>query len=152
MMSARETEPAKITHASVGFEDHDMFTLRATFDFGGSGQGLTHGINQDYIERFIRACGVRWLHECKGRIVLVTHDWTSITKVAPMKFEPGEPFDIEQWGTVVRGFADMGAAAYDAYCSEMKDWGDSLPVWSALSSHEKVAWRHAAAIVRGPER
>ncbi len=98
-MSEYTWEPAKITEVDVGFEDHGIFTLFATFDYGGAGQGLNYAVDQEFIERFIVACGVNALSKCKNRIVMVLHGHDNIKAISPMKFEKGKPFDIEIWST-----------------------------------------------------
>jgi hypothetical protein len=96
----RDTVPARIERADVGFEDHGIFTLDAGFDYGSTAQGLGYFVDQDFIERFIRACGAQWLRECIGRIVYVTHDWGKVYRIDPMPFDSKrrpKPFDIEAW-------------------------------------------------------
>jgi len=90
-------ETAKIREADVGFEDHGIFTLFATFDYGGSYQGLSYGADLEFIKQFINACGIAKLSQCKGRIVMVRHSDSKIVAIKPMKFEPGELFNIEAW-------------------------------------------------------
>jgi len=91
-------EAAKIREADVGFEgSHGRFVLFATFDYGGSVQGLGYAVDLEFIKRFINACGVSKLSQCKGRVVMVRHSDSKIVAIKPMKFEPGEPFNIEAW-------------------------------------------------------
>ena len=93
------TEPAKVTKADVGIEDHGIFVGLLQFDYGYSCQGTGGfgGFNVKFIRGFIEACGVDTLSECVGRTVQVTHTDEFISKIAPMKFEEGKEFDIIAW-------------------------------------------------------
>jgi len=92
-----EWEVAKIRKVDVGFEDHGIFVLFATFDYGGSGQGLGYCVDQEFIECFIKACGVSTLNKCNNRIVMILHNNCTVVGIKPLPFEEGEEFDIQAW-------------------------------------------------------
>ena len=92
-------ESAKICHVDVGFEDHGILTLFATFDYGGSIQGLGYAVNSDFIRGFLQACSATRLQECVGRVVMVYHSDSKIIGIKPMPFDEGKEFDIEDWAT-----------------------------------------------------
>lgn len=114
--SIGEQKIAKIESTFIGFEDHGLLSVSLGFDYGGSGQGIGHRVfgssdesrdpegwrrghemGMDFIRRLLLACGVNQWERLKGRTVLVTGDWTSITGIAPLPTERGEMFDIAAW-------------------------------------------------------
>jgi hypothetical protein len=94
-----EKTPAKVETANIGFGEHGSFTAFIRFNYGNACQGFGYVIDQKFIERFIKACGVKTLRECVGRVVMVTHSHTNIHRVEPMAFEKGEVFDIDAWAS-----------------------------------------------------
>lgn len=77
----------------VGFEDHGIFTMNASFDYGGMCQGLGYCIDHKFIMKFIRAFGVSFLSKCYGEI-FVEHQQGAILRLIPLDTKSGEEFDI----------------------------------------------------------
>ena len=116
-MSDFEQKIAKVRRAYIGFEDHGFLTVTLDFDYGGAGQGLGsrafgldsekpadrdkwrdgHAMGMDCIRRLLLACGVESWDRIVGRTVLVTANWTEITRIDPLPTETGTPFDIREW-------------------------------------------------------
>lgn len=97
---------AKITHVSLGYEDHGIFTCALQVDYGGSGQsvgsyvlGGVSGI--DYIKRTMKACGVDEWSKIKGRTILVLTESDNynarVVGIKPLPTEPGEAFLFDEW-------------------------------------------------------
>lgn len=106
-MSEPFKQIARIDSTHLGYEDHGMFTVNLTFDFGGSGQGLGHLIlagskpsaKDEVGIRLLRAimdaCSARTWDEVKGRNVYVLRDgpdeWTAkIVGIEPLPFNKGK--------------------------------------------------------------
>lgn len=77
----------------VGFEDHGIFTMNASFDYGVMSQGLGYCIDHKFIMKFIKAFGVSMLSECSGEI-FVEHQQGAILRLIPLETKDGEEFDI----------------------------------------------------------
>ena len=90
---------AKVDEIDIGFEDHGFFIMFGgfTYDRGGAqGMGYDVDVDLEFIQKFIKACGVNTLRECEGRIVRVTHTKGEILKIEPL-FGEGETFDVKEW-------------------------------------------------------
>ncbi len=80
----------------VGFEDHGIFTMNASFDYGCICQGLGYCIDDKFIQKFIKAFGVSMLSECNGEI-FVEHAHGAILRLIPLETHNGEEFDITKF-------------------------------------------------------
>ena len=77
----------------VGFEDHGIFVMTATFDYGIMCQGLGYSVDHQFIMKFIRAFGVSNLSQCQGEI-FVEHERGAILRLIPLPTKEGKEFDI----------------------------------------------------------
>ena len=77
----------------VGMEDHGIFVLTASFDYGTMSQGLGYSVDHKFIQKFIEAFGVSWLSECSGEI-FVEHQQGAILRLIPLATKTGKEFDI----------------------------------------------------------
>lgn len=82
--------------ADVGFEDHGIFTMNATFDYYPCSQGLGYCVDHKFIMKFIKVFGVSMLSECKGEI-FVEHRQGAILRLMPLESHGGEEFDIAKF-------------------------------------------------------
>lgn len=82
--------------ADVGFEDHGLFVLTATFDYGVGCQGLGYTVDHKFIMKFIKAFGAEWLSKCSGEI-FVEHAHGAIHRLIPLQTRAGEEFDIAKF-------------------------------------------------------
>ncbi len=83
----------------VGFEDHGIFVMNASFDYGGMSQGLGYCIDHKFIMNFIRAFGVSMLSKCSGEI-FVEHQQGAILRLIPLATKDGKEFDIASFTKV----------------------------------------------------
>lgn len=105
---------AKIEGSSLGWEDHGIFTVSLTMNYGGSGQGVggyaldepfkidgKHAgrrgtaYGMEFVCRTLKACGVNSWEKLQGRTVYVLHDgeprWGSHDNVLGIENLPTEP-------------------------------------------------------------
>lgn len=107
---------AKIERTFLGYEDHGIFTVSLTLDYGGGGhQGAGSAcldtplkdedgkflrrvgtrMGHDYIIGIIRACGVDSWEQIKGRTVIALREHgyhSSVIGIKPLPTEPGTEF------------------------------------------------------------
>ncbi len=81
----------------VGFEDHGIFNMNATFDYGSTCQGLGYCIDDRFIQKFIKAFGVSMLGECNGEIFIEHASGLGIARLIPLATHDGEEFDIAEF-------------------------------------------------------
>ncbi len=92
-----EMDLAKLDgRADVGFEDHGLFVLTATFDYDITSQGLGYTVDHKFIKKFIRVFGVDMLSKCSGYL-FVEHEHGAILRLIPFPTESGEEFDIAKF-------------------------------------------------------
>ncbi len=78
----------------VGFEDHGIFIMSASFEYYPCSQGLGYCIDHKFIMKFIRAFGVSMLSECSGEIFVEHANGVGILRLIPLETKGGEEFDI----------------------------------------------------------
>ena len=78
----------------VGFEDHGIFVMTATFEYYPTSQGLGYCVDHNFIKKFIRAFGVSMLSQCKGEIFIEHANGIGILRLIPLETHGGEEFDI----------------------------------------------------------
>lgn len=106
---------AKVERTFLGFEDHGLFTLTLSLDYGGSGQGAGMAcldspvkdesgrflgregtkLGHDYIIGVIKAFGVDSWEQIKGRTVIALREPGyngSVVGIRPLPTEPGTEF------------------------------------------------------------
>lgn len=89
---------AKITRTHLGYEDHGILTGVLDVDYGGASQGVGGyailSLAGPYIERTLKACGVRRWEDLCGRtiFVLIDPDTRRVEGIEPLPTEPGERF------------------------------------------------------------
>lgn len=107
---------AKIERASLGWEDHGIFTCMLDLNYGGSGQGtggyaldeprrdgegqhigrFGTAFGMEFIIRVMRACGVQDWSKVTGRTVLAIREsddyHARVVGIKPLPTERGEPF------------------------------------------------------------
>lgn len=107
---------AKIERTMLGYEDHGIFTVTLTLNYGeGGAQGAgmaaldepTHDddgrfagrvgtkMGHDYIIGIIRACGVDSWEQIKGRTIIALREdgyHGAVIGIKPLPTEPGTPF------------------------------------------------------------
>lgn len=99
----KEIDVAKIESCDVGFDDHGIFIIFARFIYQKGGQstgsqGIGYVIDEEFIKRFIRACGASTLLDCNGRKVRVEHTKERINKITPLSKNADKYiFDIDKW-------------------------------------------------------
>ena len=81
----------------VGFEDHGVFVMFGTFDYGYACQGLGYCVDHKFIQKFIRAFGVSKLSECDGAIFVEHTNGLGIARLIPLGIHHGEEFDIAKF-------------------------------------------------------
>ena len=104
-MSEYERVIAKIESTHLGYEDHGIFSLNVSFDYGGSAQGTGHycvcssksdnpedagGIR--LVKAIVDACGVDQWEKLRGRTVYVLKDpgWNGMVRgIEPLPTEKG---------------------------------------------------------------
>lgn len=91
--------------ADVGMEDHGIFVLTASFDYGAGCQGLGYSVDHKFIQRFIGAFGESWLSKCSGEI-FVEHEHGAILRLIPLPTKEGKEFDIAKFTKRVIELAD----------------------------------------------
>lgn len=81
------------------FDDHCTFVLDITFHTEqGFHQGLGFSVDDEFIRRFMMACGKDSLSECIGTIVRVESTLSRICSIGPVaRFASGKLFDINEW-------------------------------------------------------
>lgn len=92
-------EIAKIERTHLGLEDHGILTGMLHVTYGGSAQGVggydlrTGSAAAVFIERTLRACGVRTWEALKGRTIYVlTDESRRVVGIENLPTEPGERF------------------------------------------------------------
>lgn len=102
---------ARIEATHLGYEDHGIFTVWLTLDYGGAGQGAggfaldefdqsdreRHGTagGMDFIIGVLRACGVDRWEKVKGRTVYALREdefHGAVIGLRPLPFETGSEF------------------------------------------------------------
>lgn len=95
---------AKITATHLGWEDHGIFSLALSFDYGGGSQGLgpinlgkgDYDVAGEMIQAVMKAAGVREWGKLVGRTVYALRDGSDysamIRGMAPLPTEGGEGF------------------------------------------------------------
>lgn len=107
---------AKVTSASLGWEDHGILTTRINLDYGGLCQGLPgialdepreddngkfigrYGTDRgmEFVARLMRAFGVDEWDKIKGRTVMALIDGGLIRGIKPLPTERGQPFVFDE--------------------------------------------------------
>lgn len=99
----KEIDVAKIESCDIGFDDHGIFMIFARFIYQKGGhatgsQGIGYVIDEEFIKRFIRACGAETLLDCNGRKVVIEHTRERINRIIPIsKDSKKHIFDIDKW-------------------------------------------------------
>lgn len=99
----KEVDIAKIEGCDIGFDDHGLFLMFTRFIYLKNGyatgsQGIGYVIDEEFIKRFIRACGAQTLLDCNGRKVKIEHTKERVTKIIPLSKDRNKyVFDIEKW-------------------------------------------------------
>ena len=99
----KEIDIAQIESCDIGFDDHGLFLIFARFVYkkgrcSTGSQGIGYVIDEEFIKRFIKACGAGTLLDCNGRKVRVEHSKERINKIIPLsKSEKEYIFDIDKW-------------------------------------------------------
>lgn len=99
----KEVDIAKVESCDIGFDDHGLFLIFARFIYQKGGhstgsQGIGYVIDEEFIKRFIRACGAQTLLDCNGRKVKIEHTKERVTKIIPLSKDRNKyVFDIEKW-------------------------------------------------------
>ena len=80
---------ARISETFLGIEDHGMFMLAMTLDYGGTGQGyqVTFGNSselQDAIKAVLKVAGVKSWEELIGRYVRVRIEGGLVQNLMPL--------------------------------------------------------------------
>jgi hypothetical protein len=90
---------AKIVDTFLGFEDHGIFAVNLTMDYGGAGQGTGHysiiNVAGPFLKGILGACGVDTWDRVKGRTVfaLVEDEHNGFIRgLEPLPTEPGTRF------------------------------------------------------------
>jgi len=92
-----EMDLAKLNDGpDIGMEDHGIFVLKASFDYGHVSQGMGYCVDHKFIKKFIEAFGVSWLSECCGNI-FVEHSPGGILRLIPVFDAKGVEFDIAEF-------------------------------------------------------
>jgi len=100
---SKEIDIARIESCDIGFDDHGLFLMFTRFVYVKKGhntgsQGIGYVIDDEFIKRFIRACGAVMLSQCNGTMVRVEHTQERINKIIPLlKGEDKYIFDIDKW-------------------------------------------------------
>lgn len=98
-----EREIAKVEHAELGLEDHDIFGFNIAFAGAGWGQGTGwYALSTSkggatscaFLERIVRSFGVRDWSKIVGRTVWVEHTHAKLTAWENLPTEPGFRFVI----------------------------------------------------------
>lgn len=107
-MSESEFEKviAKIESTHLGYEDHGIFSLNVSFDFGHSAQGTGHysvcssesdqpddAVGIRLVRAIVDACGVSQWEQLKGRTVYVLKEegWSGMVRgIEPLPTEKGK--------------------------------------------------------------
>ncbi len=95
---------AKIEDTFLGFEDHGIFTMNLSLNYGdGTHQGSCNYSLMDiagpFITRVLRACGVGSWEKVKGRTIyaLVEPGHNGLVRgLEPLPTEPGTKFMFEE--------------------------------------------------------
>lgn len=101
-----EREIAKIEKTFLGYEAHGILTAYLHVNYGGALQGVGgYDLRPDsavscpgWIDRTLRACGVRSWEELKGRTIFVLTSERQVVGIMPLPTEPGEPFMFHEVG------------------------------------------------------
>jgi len=118
---------AKVSSATLGMEDHGIWTVWVQLDYGGAGQGaggysldtpkkdaegkhlgrVGTDFGMQFIMRVCEACGVEEWSKLKGRTVYALFDATgwgeAVKGLAPLPMEPGKPFWFDQCASELEG-------------------------------------------------
>jgi hypothetical protein len=110
MFEGLEATIARIESTHLGYEDHGIFSLNVSFDYGGgSGQGTDHCVCSADSNRLADVYGIRLVkaicdaagvsnwESLKGRTVFVYRDpgWNGMVRgIGPIPTEKGTPFLI----------------------------------------------------------
>ena len=88
----------KLTHAFLGFEDHDIFSFNLDFDFGGTGQGTGHyningPLGGPVIKAILETLGAQEWKDLDGTVAYVLYEedsWQArIVGIQALPFNPG---------------------------------------------------------------
>jgi hypothetical protein len=107
-------ELGRVTDVYLGLEDHDIFTMHITFDFGGTGQSfggyaldtwdagkkrrVGSAAGADFILRILRLFGVRDIRGIVTRSVYVLRDDREmIVGLETPAFDGGRKFLVSEW-------------------------------------------------------
>lgn len=99
----KDIDIAKVESCDIGFDDNGIFMIFARFIYQKGGhstgsQGIGYVIDEEFIKRFIRACGASTLLDCNGRKVRVEHTKERINKITPLSKDADKyVFDIDKW-------------------------------------------------------
>jgi hypothetical protein len=107
MTDQLETTLARITNASLGYEDHGLLTSFLMLEYaetgariGGTGQGFGgYSLGGKYTNRWVMgvldATGAKDWSEVKGKLVWATHTWTKVHSITGI--DTGSTFDPTTW-------------------------------------------------------
>lgn len=99
-----EWKIAKITDTFLGFEDHGVFTLSVTLDYGGSFQGTPMFSYASHAETYpdsklhehllgvLGAAGVDRWEKLRGRTIYALSGYTQVYALKPLPTEKGTEF------------------------------------------------------------
>lgn len=94
----KEVDIAKIESCDIGFDDHGLFLMFTRFIYSAGSQGIGYVIDEEFIKRFIKACGAQTLRDCNGRKVKIEHTRERINKIIPLSEDSDKYiFDIDKW-------------------------------------------------------
>lgn len=94
----KDVDIAKIESCDIGFDDHGLFLMFTRFIYSTGSQGIGYVIDEEFIKRFIRACGAQTLLDCNGRKVKIEHTRERINKIIPLSEDSDKYiFDIDKW-------------------------------------------------------
>lgn len=89
-------EIAKIERTHLGFEDHNVLTGFLYVNYGDTAQGIggysIFTVAGSYIERTLKACGVRAWEDLRGRTICVLTDGGRVVGIENLPTEPGGRF------------------------------------------------------------
>ncbi len=99
----KETDIAQVESCDIGFDGRGNFMIFTRFVYRKGGQlsgpqKVEYFIDEEFIKRFIKACGVDTLCQCNGIMVLVEHTGKTINRIIPLSKEADKyTFDIDKW-------------------------------------------------------
>lgn len=98
MREEYERELAKVNGADIVDNDHGWLHLGTTFEYeGGSAQGISRGLDMEFIRLFMDVFGVEKLSECHDKSCWVTHNFSDIKLIEPLHKKDGQALDVHRW-------------------------------------------------------